>query len=625
MPTLKDVQTVLAKIETLLKDYTPIKDDSIKAYNDHKDLLIRSMKEDNITSQLEASNKLLKAIKMRAATVMKEQLEAQRDIPAISTNAKLSSKISAFLKSLDTLFLKTTTGKAETWFQKAINTYINEFMALQKDISPALSTPTKSKAPRRATGVTTQPITPTSLEHVVDEPHSLPTHINPQALVDESTRLSQRINDLFLELDKHAIDPWSKHALALWKEHDRLLASGNTLREQFTANSTPINGSSLHAQHNILSELEQIISGLDRNTQQVNMMFEAENAANRVRIEVLRYAKEESGKIQTMIDTPLYNTNNHDILVSAQSNIGKLIKSINTLDGFIAKLPRSTNETDPIPGYRVTNLSTELKAQIDQMMEPIRYTLETTKISVQQRITSLKQNLDAFEPLRQLDNAQLFSDADFNLPTSVLRSNDQLQRLESNVIISAPAFNQIEKLEHQFTDIKQRFAKFQLQQARKRTPEVAAMNIMKEQIEHQIIELSKGNAKDRRIALLKPILPKLTTLITDYCTDDKKTQADFVLASIDVLKDSFSGHKLNQLSDSIASPFIAFIRMLLKPIELLVNAFSKNTYKPQFFATNIETDLSQAAKRAHTSLDELKKTLDGRAPGEESPLTPPSR
>ena len=373
----------------------------------------------------------------------------------------------------------------------------------------------------------------------------------------------------------------------------------------------------------VMSQLTIINTKLNQNKAQRSEFTEAVRSAEVARLEVQEISQIALDKINEMRASPIYNPEHLADLVQAELSIHVLHNSVDTLNQFITKLKSNTPLIEPMGiGLSTSNLTTELKqnliSQINTHMQPIEAIITSVKTVLSVRLENLETTYkqfvhdNALSPFfiveLELESANNPLPNLYGLEKSIEKIKGRLA--EPNLNINNSIREDIDALEVIFNDRKTQFAIFQQTETRKTTDEAKAIISMQEKIQLQINDIA--DLSDPRDKILKEIITKLDTTLKNYYTDITKTPKIFISDSITVLQEELSGPKLNQLSDLVAGPFIDFIRSLLKPIDRLIKALYGNTYKPQFFATNTETSLANAAKTAHAKLNEIHTNLNNR-------------
>ena len=89
----------------------------------------------------------------------------------------------------------------------------------------------------------------------------------------------------------------------------------------------------------------------------------------------------------------------------------------------------------------------------------------------------------------------------------------------------------------------------------------------------------------------------------------KSDEIGFITESTNTLQTHLSRSNLGRLSDDAINPLVSFIRKLLKPLVQLIKGFTGESYRPNFFAKPIETNVAKAAQTADKALKLIKKNI----------------
>ncbi len=673
MAKLQDVQAAMLKIDTLLEKYKKsVTDDSIGVYEEQRDKSKALLSSSDIPSdsqfdtQLHACNRLLHAIKHRAIDVMISDLSSQLKIRALKESPKIMAGIEQLVKELREFQSENMEEKKVLlWMSDKMGSFLADYTKLHAKVMGIIApnygyVPPATLAeglvlPDSVAAIAASSDRPIKAKVKKKKPKSdsgskleMANVVTPEVLLaNELAELTSIVGSLLSDINDYSnrLPPasstnsplikelWEKQA-SLFREKDRLLAAYTTEISSDALIDLSENDAmdvKVAAHKNLIEALDALKVPLDTNEQELFKAIAIEEKTRAAVWQAIADVRASGDRALSKI-AALLSLHPHDgehtvELVKAQLNITTMVSHASDYDKFIEQLggiPSALHETvsmEAISSNDIAQQKIRLLQQIETELEPVNHALTQVRDGLMHRLTDLESKHNALEskialqiPVeiklshRELQDPETTHNKLQNIKKALLDVDSVING--SNFEALAEIGRAIEAKDHIADEVIDFIGKQKLRQASK---EVAVIRQMINMIDQEVGIIPVG---DNRVEMLNTIKGRLNENLETYCTEDRTSTVVFIEQSINIIKEELSGENLNRLSDEEASPFANFIRALLKPICQLCKAIfgSGDAYKPQFFATPIETTFATAAKSVHKSLNEIGALLEERGP-----------
>ena len=321
-------------------------------------------------------------------------------------------------------------------------------------------------------------------------------------------------------------------------------------------------------------------------------------------------------KIQTMKKVTAYRTRFNEVMDTAAGNIGLLLNNMSNIQaerpGNIASSP------SPLTEGQITERLRVATQEIDTLMKPVLKKVEEENAAY---LLMVQHTKDRLESLRNGVTQRLPHQGDqFTHLSEIANALLALGQFRTNEIVHLD-YGKLTAIQDEIVT-GEALADTLMEEITTRENS-GSVHVIKEMIVSICAEIDaiKGiNKDDSRLPILTELHSGLGKTLDNY-VQLRIGDFDFITESIDTMQKGLSRDKLERLSDEAINPLVSFIRKLLEPLVQLIKGYTGESYRPNFFAKPIETNLAKAAQTADTALKVIKKDLQSI----EVPVSGPTR